>query len=223
MESQAHDDIEGGVGLSVAAPIEAVPASLIPDGTGRRRLLNESGPGCRRAAVWAPTPKLARSVGDVSVVSRSRCRSCVAISSARVKSIEWAWTESGAACEQTAIGEVVAQRSRCAHNNLLQGDHRHGARLHRRIPRDFELADHLDGTVAVFGIAVDWPANTDRAATSASMVSDSSGAPRTSVTPIHFYDPMPRSAHRAGQAGTIAPSMPNASIGPCISAHVIRA
>ncbi len=36
------------------------------------------------AAGWAPTPKLARSVGDVSVVSRSRCRSCVAISSARV-------------------------------------------------------------------------------------------------------------------------------------------
>ena len=35
------------------------------------------------AAVLAPTPKLARRVGDVSVVRRARWRSCVAISSAR--------------------------------------------------------------------------------------------------------------------------------------------
>ena len=35
------------------------------------------------AAVLAPTPKPSRRVGDVSVVSRARCRSCVAISSAR--------------------------------------------------------------------------------------------------------------------------------------------
>ena len=34
------------------------------------------------AAVLAPTPKLARRVGDVSVVRRARWRSCVAISSA---------------------------------------------------------------------------------------------------------------------------------------------
>ena len=35
------------------------------------------------AALLAPTPNPARRVGDVSVVSRARCRSCVAISSAR--------------------------------------------------------------------------------------------------------------------------------------------
>ena len=36
------------------------------------------------AAVLAPTAKPSRRVGDVSVVSRARCRSCVVISSARV-------------------------------------------------------------------------------------------------------------------------------------------
>ena len=35
------------------------------------------------AAVWAPTPKLSRRVGDVSVVRRARCWSCIAISSVR--------------------------------------------------------------------------------------------------------------------------------------------
>ena len=127
----------------------------------------------------------------------------------RGRRIEWAWTESGAACEQTAIGEVLegfAQRSRCAHNNLLQGDHRHGARLHRRIPRDFELADHLDGTVCGLRdrrrLARQHRPGGDFGVDGVGLAS---GPPRTSVTPIHFYDPMPRSAHRAGQAGTIAP------------------
>ena len=83
MESQAHDDrsIEGGVGLSVAAPIEAVPASVIPDEAGMGQAPQSfakaaserirSGLSPNRinisAAVWAPTPKLARSV----VTSRS--------------------------------------------------------------------------------------------------------------------------------------------------------
>ena len=35
------------------------------------------------AAVWAPTPKPSRRVGDVSVVRRARCWSCIAISSVR--------------------------------------------------------------------------------------------------------------------------------------------
>ena len=45
---------------------------------------------------------------------------------------------------------------------------------------------------AVFGMAVDCPASTDRAATSASRVSDLPAARRAApVAPIHFYNPMP--------------------------------
>ena len=58
---------------------------------------------------------------------------------------------------------------------------------------------------AVLGIAVDWPANTDRAATSASTVSDLPAARRVRrVAPIDFHDTMPRSTHRTRQAGAIA-------------------
>ena len=55
---------------------------------------------------------------------------------------------------------------------------------------------------AVFGMTVDCPASTDRAATSASMVSDLPAVRRVRrFAAIHFQDPMPRSAHRTCQAG----------------------
>ena len=58
---------------------------------------------------------------------------------------------------------------------------------------------------AVLGMAVDCPASTDRAATSASMVSDlPGGAARAPFAAIHFHHPMPRAAHRTCQAGAIA-------------------
>ena len=122
------------------------------------------------AAVWAPTPKPSRRVGEVSVVRRTRCWSCIAISSVRaiqrrasarrvcladaVGVIDGARSESGAACEQAVIGEVVkgfSQYGRGVHDDLLQRVHRHGARLHRGIPRDLELAHHLDGAVRSLG------------------------------------------------------------------------
>ena len=106
------------------------------------------------------------------------------------------------------VGEVLegfAQRSRCAHNNLLQVILA-TVRAFTAVSRA-TLSWRIISTApsAVFGIAVDWPANTDRAATSASMVSDLPAPAAYVGHPIHFYDPMPRSAHRAGQAGTIAP------------------
>ena len=95
----ADDDgaIEGRIGLSVPAPIEAVPAGGDPrrsgDGTRAQSFAKaaseriRSGLSPKRiniaAAVLGPTPKPARRVGDVVVVSRARCCSCVAISSAR--------------------------------------------------------------------------------------------------------------------------------------------
>ena len=73
------------------------------------------------AAVLAPTPKLSHREGDVSVVSRVRCRSCVVISSARVNQrtsdrpervrggrggrVEGARSKCCAAGKQPAIGE----------------------------------------------------------------------------------------------------------------------
>ncbi len=64
--------------------------------------------------------------------------------------VKGAWSESGAAGEEPVIGEGVegfTQRGRRVHDDLLQGDHRRGARLHRGIPRDLELAHHLDGAI----------------------------------------------------------------------------
>ena len=105
-----------------------------------------------------------------SVVRRARCWSCIAISSVRAIQrrasarrvvfggrsgrIDGARSESGAACEQAVIGEVVkgfSQYGRGVHDDLLQRVHRHGARLHRGIPRDLELAHHLDGAVRSLG------------------------------------------------------------------------
>ena len=59
---------------------------------------------------------------------------------------------------------------------------------------------------AVLGMAVDCPASRDRAATSASMVSDvPGGAACTAVAPIHFHDMMPGSADGPCQASAVAP------------------
>ena len=89
----------GGVGLAVAAPIEAVPASGHPRG-GRDRtraaalrkggLPSECGWGDRRKGsttrrrCWCRPRSSHTGRADVSVVRRVRCRSCVVISSARV-------------------------------------------------------------------------------------------------------------------------------------------
>ena len=91
--------------MTVVAPTTAVCAVIIPvaaggpPGRGRDRAraaeLREGGVRMNpvtglspkkinsSAAVWAPTPKPSRRVGDVSVVRRARCWSCIAISSVR--------------------------------------------------------------------------------------------------------------------------------------------
>ena len=68
--------------------------------------------------------------------------------------VEGARSESGAAREQAVIGEGVegcSQDRRGVHDDLLQRVHRRGARLHRGIPRDRQLAHHLDGAVRGLG------------------------------------------------------------------------
>ena len=75
---------------------------------------------------------------------------------------------------------------------------------------------------AVLGMAVDCPASRDRAATSASMVSDlPAGAACTAVAPIHFHDMMPGSVDGPCQASAVAPGAfdperlnPPACLGP---------
>ena len=65
------------------------------------------------AAVLAPTPKLSHREGDVSVVSRVRCRSCVVISSARVnqrRAIERSVCLADAAGVSRGPGRSAAQR-----------------------------------------------------------------------------------------------------------------
>ena len=59
---------------------------------------------------------------------------------------------------------------------------------------------------AVLGMAVDCPASRDRAATSASMVSDPPASRlRPAVAPIHFHDMMPGSVDGPCQASAVAP------------------
>ena len=92
MVSHADDD---GIGLSVAAPIEAVPAGDDPRRGGDWTRTTEFREGRFRAnpvgviaeedqhrgrRVWNRPPKPPRRVGDVVVVRRARCRSCVATS-----------------------------------------------------------------------------------------------------------------------------------------------
>ena len=91
------------------------------------------------------------------------------------------------------------------HDDLLQRVHRHGARLHRGIPRDLELAHHLDGAVRRLGNGRRLTRqHGPRGDLGIDGVRLARGASRAPVAPIHFHDPMPRSAHRPCQAGAIA-------------------
>ena len=67
------------------------------------------------AALLAPTPNPARRVGDVSVVSRARCRSCVAISSARAN-------QRRASARRVYFAEAVGVGSGLASELRAQGD-----------------------------------------------------------------------------------------------------
>ena len=72
----------------------------------------------------------------------------------RGERVDGARSESGAAREQAVVGEGVegfSQDRRGVHDDLLQRVHRRGARLHRGIPRDLQLAHHLDGAVRSLG------------------------------------------------------------------------
>ena len=77
--------------------------------------------------------------------------------------------------------------------------------LHRGIPRDLQLAHHLDGAVRSLG---DGRGLTRQYGPRGDLRVDgvglAGGASRALVAPIHFYDTMPRSAHRTCQAGAIA-------------------
>ena len=72
----------------------------------------------------------------------------------RGERVDGARSESGAAREQAVVGEGVegfSQYRRGVHDDLLQRVHRRGACLHRGIPRDLQLAHHLDGAVRSLG------------------------------------------------------------------------
>ena len=106
--------------------------------------------------------------------------------------------------EQAVIGEVVegfSQDRRGVHDDLLQRVHRRGARLHRGIPRDRQLAHHLDGAVRGLGNGCRLTRQYGpRGDLRIDGVGLAGGASRAPVAPIHFYDPMPRAAHRSCQA-----------------------
>ncbi len=225
----ADDDgaIEGRIGVSVPAPIEAVPAGGDPrrsgDGT-RAPEFRKGGFRANPVGVIAeedqhrrrgigPHPE-ARSEGgrrrgcesrEVLLVRRDffgqggpaageRPEGVLGGCGRRVKG---AWSESGAAGEEPVIGEGVegfTQRGRRVHDDLLQGDHRRGARLHRGIPRDLELAHHLDG--AIRGLRRRRRLarqHGPRGHLGVHRVGLSGGASRAPVAPIHFHDTMPRS------------------------------
>ena len=60
------------------------------------------------------------------------------------------WPEGCTARQQALSGEAVegfSPHRRRVDADRLQRVHRRGARLHGGIPRDFELPDHLDGTI----------------------------------------------------------------------------
>ena len=106
--------------------------------------------------------------------------------------------------EQAVIGEVVegfSQDRRGVHDDRLQRVHRRGARLHRGIPRDRQLAHHLDGAVRGLGNGCRLTRQYGpRGDLRIDGVGLAGGASRAPVAPIHFYDPMPRAAHRSCQA-----------------------
>ena len=238
VESHADDDgaIEGGVGVAVAASIEAVPAGGHP-GRGRDRaraaelrergfrtnpvgVIAEDDQGS--AAVWAPTPKPSRRVGAVSVVRRSRCWREVVYRHflgesriqrrAEARRVSWR-IRMGVS---TGPGRSPAQRvSRPWSVRSWRASRSSGGActmicfsVFIAVVRAFTAVSRvifswriISTAPAVLGMAVDCPASADRAATSASMVSDLPAAhARAPVAPIHFHDPMPRAAHRTCQA-----------------------
>ena len=118
----------------------------------------------------------------------------------RGERVEGARSESGAAREQAVVGEGVegfSQDRRGVHDDLLQRVHRRGACLHRGIPRDLQLAHHLDGAVRSLGNGRRLTRqHGPRGDLGIDGVGLARGASRAPVAPIHFYDTMPRSAHR---------------------------
>ena len=240
VESHADDDgsIEGGVGLSVAASIEAVPAGGHP-GRGRDRAraaeLRERGFRTNPVGVIAEDDQqLGRGVGaHTEALAEGRC--CLGREAREVLvvyrhflgerdpaagkrpecvlggcsgRIDGARSESGAAREQAVVGEAVegfSQFGRGVHDDLLQRVHRRGARLHRGIPCDLELAHHLDDAVRGLGDGRRLPReHGPRGDLGIDGVGFASGAARAPVAAIHFHHPMPRAAHRPCQAGAIA-------------------
>ena len=123
----------------------------------------------------------------------------------RGERVDGARSESGAAREQAVVVEGFSQFGRGVHDDLLQRVHRRGARLHRGIPRDLQLAHHLDGTIRGLRdgrrLSRQYGPRGDLRVDGVGLAG---GAARAPVAPIHFYDTMPRSAHRTCQASAIA-------------------
>ena len=123
--------------------------------------------------------------------------------------VDGARSESGAAREQAVIGEIVegfSQDGRGLHDDLLQRVHRRGARFHGGIPRDLELADHLDGAVRGLGDGRRLPREQGpRRHLGVDGVGLAGGAACTAVAPIHFHDMMPGSVDGPCQASAVAP------------------
>ena len=176
------------------------------------------------AAVLAPTAKPSRRVGDVSAVSRARCRSCVVISSARV-SQRRASARSVCFPDATGVssgpGRSPAQQVTSARSvRACKGSRSTGGALTRiclsvliavvraltaAISCDFELPHHLDGAVGRLGrrggLSREHRAGgrlrVDR-------VRLARGSTQTPIDSIHFHDPMPRAVDRTGQADAVA-------------------
>ena len=239
VESHADDDgsIEGGVGVSVTAPIEPMPAGGSP-GRGRDRTgatqLRERGFGANPVGVIAEEDqhlgrgacadpealtkrgrRLGREAHEVPVVRRDflvegdpaagecpegvlgggGCVEGPGLRPAQRVRRAWAvrpWSVSrspGDAVTMICFKVIIA-----------------AVRAFTAVSRA-TLSWRMISTApsAVLGIAVDWPASTDRAAASASIVSDLPAARRKRRSPrFTSRDTMPRSADGPRQAGTIA-------------------
>ena len=187
------------------------------------------------AAVVAPTAKPSRRVGAVSAVSRSRCRSCVAISPARASQRR---ARDRSVCFPEAMGvssgpgRSPAQRvtrarsgSACRGSRSTGGTlmmicrvHRGGPGFDRSISRDLELP-HPTAPSAVLGVPVALRATGGRLGVDG--VRLAGGSTQPPIGSIHFHDAMARATDRPGQADAVAasPFMPNASMPPCPSAQ----
>ena len=122
--------------------------------------------------------------------------------------VEGTRSVSGAAREEGVVGEVLegfSQHGGRGHDDLLQGDHRRGPRLHGGVPRDLELTHHLDGAVRSLG-GRRRLARQHRPSGGLGIdgVELAGGAAQAPVGSIHFRNPMPRAADRPREASTIA-------------------